>query len=57
VLIEISDRQEEAAVEAFRRVGLETAVHESDEDEYPTYVLLATLATRARDVAGSVADD
>jgi release factor glutamine methyltransferase len=38
VLVEISDRQEEAAVAAFRGAGLETAVHESD--EYYTTVLV-----------------
>lgn len=40
VLIEISDRQEDAAVAVFRQAGLEPAVHESDEDGYPTYALV-----------------
>jgi release factor glutamine methyltransferase len=46
VLIEISDRQQDAAVAAFRRAGLRTAVHESDEDEYATYGLVGRRAVR-----------
>lgn len=44
VLIEISDRQQDAAVAAFRQAGLETAVHVSDEDEYATFVLVGRRA-------------
>lgn len=40
VLVEISDRQEQAAVAAFRDAGLEPAVDESDEDEYSATVLV-----------------
>nr|WP_246577062.1 putative protein N(5)-glutamine methyltransferase [Actinospica durhamensis] len=40
VLIEISARQQDAALAAFRTAGLEASVHESDEDDYSTTVLV-----------------
>lgn len=46
VLVEISDRQEGAAVAAFRDAGLEPAVHEADEDGYSTTVLVGRRRSR-----------
>jgi len=46
VLVEISGRQQDAAVAAFRQAGLETEIHESDEDEYSTFVLVGRRVGR-----------
>lgn len=49
LLVEISDRQRDAAVGAFRDAGLEPAVHQSDEDEYVSTVLVGRRPAAAAD--------